>query len=73
MRKTKIPVPQPSHENLRQLLSELEANIKGQPEVLQRLAAAVRRREYDAIPPEGCRGAFLFAGSTGVGKTETAT
>ena len=72
MRKTKTPVPQPSHETLRQLLSELEANIKGQPEVLQRLAAAVRRREYDAIPPEGCRGAFLFAGSTGVGKTETA-
>ncbi len=72
MRKTKQPVHKPSLEVLLQLLPELEANIKGQPEVLQRLTAAVLRRELRAIPPRGCRAACLFAGPTGVGKTETA-
>lgn len=50
----------------------MAAAIIGQPEVLQRLVAAVKRREYFACLPNGCRDAFFFAGPTGVGKTETA-
>ena len=72
MRKTKLSVHQPSRDVLRQLFPELAANIKGQPEVLERLARAVLRREHRTIPPRGCRDAFFFAGPTGVGKTETA-
>jgi ATP-dependent Clp protease ATP-binding subunit ClpA len=72
MRTSNQTAPQPSLDVLRRLLAELAANIKGQPDVLQRLSAAVRRREHLAVPPRGCRDAFLLAGPTGVGKTETA-
>jgi ATP-dependent Clp protease ATP-binding subunit ClpA len=50
----------------------LTARIRGQPEVLTRLAAAVLRSELAAVPRRGSRGCFFFAGPTGVGKTATA-
>lgn len=55
-----------------QLLAHLTGRICGQPEVLARLAAAVRRVELQTVPRRGCRGGFFFAGPTGVGKTATA-
>lgn len=58
--------------SLDRLDEELQARIKGQPEVLNRLAEAVLRRELNAVPRRGCCGCFFFAGPTGVGKTATA-
>lgn len=63
---------EPWRPNLQRLQNDLVAEIRGQPQVLSRLAAAVRRREHGTIPPRGCRDNLLFAGTTGVGKTETA-
>lgn len=71
MRKDKTLKPNVPGQILAQLPAVMAASIIGQPEVLQRLAAAVKRREYDACLPKGCREAFFFAGPTGVGKTET--
>ena len=59
------------------LLHSLEAKLKrricGQTEVLDRLAAAVRRRETGSVPLLARERCFIFAGPTGVGKTQTAT
>jgi len=58
--------PQPSiHERL-QLLTH---HLRGQAEVVERLRQAVLRQELQTAPPRGPRGAFIFAGPTGVGKT----
>ena len=54
------------------LHDHLTREIRGQPEVVERLAWAVACRELETIPTQGARGAFFFAGPTGVGKTETA-
>jgi ATP-dependent Clp protease ATP-binding subunit ClpA len=54
------------------LFRELAARILGQDEVLDRLSRAVLRLELGGVPPGGCARCFLFAGPTGVGKTETA-
>src|SRR5450759_3723256 len=51
---------------------ELHHRIRGQNEVLSRLFRAIKRRELKTVPQRGPRGAFFFAGPTGVGKTETA-
>ena len=51
---------------------ELNHRVRGQEEVLSRLFKAIRRRELKTVPQRGPRGAFFFAGPTGVGKTETA-
>lgn len=45
--------------------------IKGQPEVLAALDAHLGRSELGLTDPDFVLGAFLFAGPTGVGKTET--
>jgi ATP-dependent Clp protease ATP-binding subunit ClpA len=50
----------------------LRHRIRGQDEVLSRLFRAIKRRELKTVPQRGPRGAFFFAGPTGVGKTETA-
>jgi ATP-dependent Clp protease ATP-binding subunit ClpA len=56
---------------LASLHSDLGQRIKGQPEVLARLAAAIIRRETEAVPSRGSRGNFFFPGPTGTGKTFT--
>src|SRR5215831_9495095 len=53
------------------LCEELTERIKGQPEVISRLAATILRRETEAVPQRGLRGKFFFAGPTGTGKTFT--
>ena len=58
--------------DLGSLHEKLSQRIKGQPEVLSRLSAALIRRETDSVPQRGPRGAFFFAGPTGTGKTVTA-
>ncbi|HOB98274.1 MAG TPA: AAA family ATPase [Verrucomicrobiota bacterium] len=59
----------------KQKLSELEAalerRIKGQPEALTSLTQAFRRRELNTVPHYGLRGCYIYAGPTGVGKTES--
>jgi ATP-dependent Clp protease ATP-binding subunit ClpC len=66
-RRANLPRPE-----LANLLSDLSQRIKGQPEVLARLAASIIRRETEAIPQRGPRGKFFFPGPTGTGKTFTA-
>jgi ATP-dependent Clp protease ATP-binding subunit ClpA len=65
------PNTQPFQPDLARLHANLTARIRGQPQVLSRLVEALLRRELDAVPQRGARGAFFFAGPTGVGKTET--
>lgn len=55
------------------LKAELLAAVQGQEAVVERLNAAVLRREMGTVPPRAVRGAFIFAGPTGVGKTALAT
>jgi ATP-dependent Clp protease ATP-binding subunit ClpA len=59
-------------EVLRTLQDELKSRVCGQAIVLDRLAAAVRRRELELVPKLGRERCLIFAGPTGVGKTETA-
>jgi len=51
---------------------ELKCRICGQSDVLDRLIAAVLRRETGAVPRLGRERCLVFAGPTGVGKTATA-
>src|SRR5580658_8409045 len=55
--------------DLGSLHEKLSQRIKGQPEVLSRLAPALIRRETDSVPQQGPRDAFFLAGPTGTGKT----
>ncbi len=50
----------------------LSAVVRGQVRVISILTNAIERKVRKLAPPRGCRGAFLFVGPTGVGKTETA-
>ena len=63
---------QVTRERLVALRSELPRRIRGQDEPLDRLMRAIERRELQAVPQLGPRSSFLFAGPTGVGKTESA-
>ncbi|MCP5523238.1 MAG: ATP-dependent Clp protease ATP-binding subunit [Verrucomicrobiales bacterium] len=72
MTKAKQSQRGPDIQRLAQLSQTLIRRIRGQDDVLERLVEEVVRRELRVIPPTGCRGAFIFAGPTGVGKTETA-
>ena len=49
----------------------MATRIKGQPEVLAALDVHFGRSELGLTDPDFVLGAFLFAGPTGVGKTET--
>lgn len=69
-RTSKSPTPRTAA--LGQLFEDLSSRILGQTEVLERLSRAVQRLELGGVPPGGCARCFLFAGPTGVGKTETA-
>lgn len=59
-------------ERLKSLGPELKRRICGQADVLDRIAAAAVRREMGAVPALGRERCMVFAGPTGVGKTETA-
>ncbi|MEW5773750.1 MAG: type VI secretion system ATPase TssH, partial [Thermodesulfobacteriota bacterium] len=54
------------------LKEELERRIKGQPEALEAVARRMRAWRADLADPVKPAGVFLFAGPSGVGKTETA-
>lgn len=61
-----------SPRKLQELEKKLSERIRGQAEALTCLIQAIRRRELDTVPQHGPRGCYVFAGPTGVGKTETA-
>jgi type VI secretion system protein VasG len=54
------------------LKDELERRIKGQAEALEAVARRMRAWRADLADPAKPAGVFLFAGPSGVGKTETA-
>src|SRR5271170_5488954 len=56
---------------LRELDALLPREIRGQSQVLPRIASAVKRGELNLTKPARPRGSFLLLGPTGVGKTET--
>ena len=57
--------------NLHELDALLPREIRGQSQILPRIASAVRRGELGLTKPGRPRGSFLLLGPTGVGKTET--
>lgn len=57
-------------ENLKSLESNLKHVIFGQDEAISTLASAIKMARSGLGHPERPTGAFLFAGPTGVGKTE---
>ena len=56
---------------LRNLARILQAEIRGQNQVLPRVVSVVQRGEFGLTKPGRPRGSFLLLGPTGVGKTET--
>ena len=56
---------------LQNLTALLPHEIRGQSQVLPRIASAVQRGELGLTKPGRPRGSFLLLGPTGVGKTET--
>lgn len=62
---------QPPHLDAQALETEL-SRLRGQEEVLPRIVDALRRRELN-IFPQTRPTSWLFAGASGVGKSETAT
>ena len=56
---------------LQELDALLPREIRGQSQILPRIASAVRRGELGLTKPGRPRGSFLLLGPTGVGKTET--
>ena len=59
-------------EHLKQLASLLKARIFGQDQAIDALVTSVKRARAGLKHQEGPTGSFLFAGPTGVGKTELA-
>ncbi|WP_428769597.1 ATP-dependent Clp protease ATP-binding subunit ClpA [Treponema sp. HNW] len=59
-------------EKLRTLAPDLKQNIFGQDAAVEALSMAVKRSRAGFRSPEKPAGCFLFAGPTGVGKTELA-
>ena len=55
---------------LRGLRPHLDANIRGQPHVMERTTSVLTRGELGLAHPGRPKGSFLFVGPTGVGKTE---
>ena len=69
---TKIPasrIREQEFQRLSQLEQRLKSHIVGQDEAVRAVAAAVRRNRV-GISPKHKPVSFIFAGSTGVGKTE---
>jgi ATP-dependent Clp protease ATP-binding subunit ClpA len=59
-------------ERLKNLEAELKGRIFGQDKAVERLAQAIRMNRAGLGAPQRPIGSFLFAGPTGVGKTELA-
>jgi len=59
-------------EKLKNIDQVLKGQIFGQDQAIETLVTAVKRSRAGIKPPERPTGAFLFAGPTGVGKTEVA-
>jgi ATP-dependent Clp protease ATP-binding subunit ClpA len=57
-------------DKLKKLESELKSNVFGQEEALHSLASSIKRARAGLGAPDKPIGSFLFAGPTGVGKTE---
>jgi ATP-dependent Clp protease ATP-binding subunit ClpA len=59
-------------ERLRNLESEIKAKVFGQDQAVERVSQAIRTNRAGLGAPNRPIGSFLFAGPTGVGKTELA-
>ena len=57
-------------DRLRGLRAHLEANIRGQVHLMERVVSVLTRGEMGFAHPDRPKGSFLFVGPTGVGKTE---
>jgi ATP-dependent Clp protease ATP-binding subunit ClpA len=62
--------PVSARERLAHLPAHLSSRIRGQPEVIGRVAAVLQRAELGLTKPGRPKASFLFLGPTGVGKTE---
>jgi len=74
-RAARIPAKQASssdRERLRTLEVSLQRVVFGQDEAVHQVAQAIKRSRAGLAHPERPAGCFLFAGPTGVGKTELA-
>jgi len=74
-RMARIPAKNSSRSEIRQLktlLPELKKVIFGQDHAIEALTSAVKRSRAGLGQPDTPTGSFLFAGPTGVGKTEVA-
>ena len=60
----------PDRQRLARLSEYLRSRIRGQPEVIARVAAVLQRAELGLTKPGRPKASFLFLGPTGVGKTE---
>ena len=72
---TGIPAHRLMEEEVKKLLrmeEELKKRVVGQDEAIQLISDCVRRARSGLSDPNRPLGSFLFLGSTGVGKTETA-
>ncbi len=70
---TGVPVSkivEDEREKLLGLEKELSKRVIGQPDAIDRIAKAVRRARCGLADPKRPLGSFMFAGPTGVGKTE---
>ena len=74
-RMAQIPTRQVSADDktsLKNLESELRGKVFGQDQAIRELASAIKLARAGLRPPEKPIGSYLFAGPTGVGKTEVA-
>ncbi len=71
-RRLGYPLFQPGELDRGRVLGALTARLKGQDEVLERLATAFVTGLGGWKASKGPRGAYMFAGPTGVGKTQAA-
>ncbi|WP_043816742.1 AAA family ATPase [Deinococcus maricopensis] len=74
-RMARVPVGRVSAEQTRTLATletDLQARVFGQDEAVRQVAGAVKLARAGLRDPRRPQGAFLFAGPTGVGKTELA-
>ncbi len=58
-----------SRHSLFDLPGTLSRTVRGQHEVVTALSVSVQIRELNLVPQRGAKGAYIFAGPTGVGKT----
>ena len=73
--KTKIPltnIQESERDKLLKIEDFLRERVIGQDHALKKLAETIRIARVDLGNPERPNGSFLFLGTTGVGKTETA-